>query len=529
MFYEPLIGWTKLLYDAYPELDLMPEGDWDGNGQIEFHEIIDTNLDSYIDESEARQFILSGTGRDFTAFRIPFGDFVAESGFSPENPIHDYILYDLQVKQMPDEDIRTVYSELGRIFDYVKARYNEEMTPEEKLLLVRNAMVENGAVFGESTDTFSEAVMWNTFDCDTGFHVLAAVAYELGWPVNAVHAPEHIFARWNEGEVHVNFEIQNGAFHSNDYYYSWLKIDPVSVSQEVYLVDLTQQQLQADYIAILSAVYQESQLLNEAEELVLTALDDWNTNPALFSWLGTIELHRENYELAMEYFNLSLALDPNSLNFHLRRIYTQIKLGYLCGLSEEIESLSTLLDRPAAVEGDYLLRVEAITDALAIWSEQYRNAPVVRLIDDLQYKLVALSGELNNRFYYSRGSDNYLKKNFSEAVWDFSLALFYDPEDKNARYYRAFAYFYDKDYGNAIADFSILVNKDIDTNIKSNLYGLMAACSLKLGNFEDAAEDIKKARELAPEFYVRFEDSAETREYARQLGLLLPDFEIQFI
>ena len=564
MILEPLIGWTKLLEDAYPELNYTPTVDWDGDGRIESYEVVDSNSDFHIDDAEARQFILNPANRNLIAERIPFSRFVEESGFSPKNPIHDYILYDLQTEQMSGADIQAVYSELKWVLDYVRARYDENMTPEEKLLLVREAMIENGAVFGVESDRLTDAIMSGAFDCDTGFYVLQAVAYEFGWPVEAVRAPAHLFARWNEGGGYINFEIQEGFFPTDDNYVSKLNIDPVSVSRGD-LAGKSQPELNDLYLYVEANTFYKNGLLSEAQALLSETMEAVDADPAPLSLLASIELSRGNYGSAVGYFDLSLALDPNDFNSLLWRIYAQMRLGDIRGLSQEAEHLLSLTDREPDPD-ESLTLVQKMTGQLSVWGEQYHDTCAFHLIDDLQEKFGALTGMLNARFYQMRGVNHFREGNLTEAIWDFSLALMYDSahaearayraeayfnkgdyksaiDDLNilidqgtdvtlrehARRYRAYAYFHNGDYEKAIDDISTVIEQDLDVNARVKLYALMAVSNLKLGKFDDAADDLKKARALAPEFLLPFEDTAENRKFARELRRRLPDLNIQFI
>ena len=93
------------------------------------------------------------------------------------------------------------------------------------------------------------------------------------------------------------------------------------------------------------------------------------------------------------------------------------------------------------------------------------------------------------------------QKEYKNAIECFDRAISFDEKDFFAHAYRAKAYYYLGDYGNAKKD----IEKSLEIKPNSVAYGLKSSLYLKEGKYRETIESSTKAIELNPEYMKCYE------------------------
>jgi hypothetical protein len=372
------IGWKKLLEDNLRQFDPDPRHglddllyvDLNGNGVAEPNEAVDDMTRDadhgpyYVDEAEAKEFCIKNW--NLLAEKIPFLRYARQFMISPDNPINSLILYESQLLA-PYRDVESLiekaYTDIAMIRNYAIGYSitwgmdsTRDPTPVEQMLWVRQGMIERGILFelgGSLLFIEKFSTPKKIFNCVSTF-ILIAVAYDLGWPVHGVLAPNHIFGRWDDDEAG-NFEVQNGRHYDNDFYIhydpngpvgrsrrNFERIAGVSIDSGVYLRTLDERELEAIFyfnigqaLATLPDFFGER--LDDAAAAYTESIARYPQNAFAYAGRGLAELEEGESDAAFADLTTAAELDPNLPNAHEG-------LGAIYSLREDYESAVAELD-----------------------------------------------------------------------------------------------------------------------------------------------------------------------------------------
>lgn len=511
---ENILGWKKLLSDSFTETNLNEGIDLDGDNQISENEKLDTNGDNSVDEAEAKRFC----ERNWNALaeKIEFIHVAHETGFSADNPIHELILDESQTFHLDISKIRLAYEKLNDILLYAEQHDSDDLTPIDRMKLVRAAILENGLRITETrTPLFIDNITDGTVDCDTSTDILIAVARKVGWPVHAVIGPAHMFARWtDEGSgPAVNYDVSWGTSLPDALYQVILSVDPSSVSQGVYLNSLSDSGWEASFLTTIahSLARGDYNRYEDAIDISLeaVALDQVAVNA--YGGLGAIYAVTGRTELAIQNYEHAIFLDPNISCAYagLAAIYASEGNYHLAieNYTKEIElqpSAAAYLDR-----GMVYLSQNQLEDAVSDFeraieldpdlSEAYgRIGYCYQQMGDpelaLRFYDQAVSNHPTATAYLWRGFAHISLNHFYEALTDLTRSVQMDPTLARAYMGLGVAYAEINDFDSALANF----NRAIAMEATAQAYKNRAIFYLERERYESALADFRAALRLNP-------------------------------
>lgn len=167
-----------------------------------------------------------------------------------DNPVHEVLAIESELVR--PEEVKAAYVFVREVLKKVRERLSDgtKRSNKEKLRLVYQVMEELGVRFIAQKDSLlATNIGRRQFDCDTSSFIVLAVAHEMGWPVFAVKAPEHLFVRWEgEGE---RFNMDYGMSYDDALYEEGIgplrKIPKEAIDAGVYLASLSRPQLRGQF------------------------------------------------------------------------------------------------------------------------------------------------------------------------------------------------------------------------------------------------------------------------------------------
>lgn len=166
---------------------------------------------------------------------------------------------------------------------------------------------------GVAVESVTSNILRKQFDCLTMTTLFFAIGKELGWPVNIVLAPGHIFIRYESEDGRINFETTGGDEWTDDEIISDMLIHQDSIDQGVYMKSLQEN-------GLLSAVYvNRGRIRKDLRDFDGAQADFMRArklNPNFIDavrYLGLAANYRGNQETANRYFHQVETMDPNIL------------------------------------------------------------------------------------------------------------------------------------------------------------------------------------------------------------------------
>ncbi len=309
----------------FEDLDLTRGVDLDRNDKIKGSERTDQNGDGDVDSAEWQKF----TGDNRAALERLGGHFKtyfsAGSAFKPDNPIHD--LLSIESELASPADVNKAYKKVEEILGIVKERLSEaELTPQEKLKLVYDAMKQLGIEFGQPGQSFVCDINKKALDCDTSSFVVLAVAHELNWPIYLVRVPEHTFVRWDDHKGN-RFNMDYGRIRPDEFYIKKFDISHREIEQGIHLKNM-------DYDEVLSHFYTIRGIAKDRLGRLEEAIKNYDRAIELDSNVAQVYYNRGNakrklgrYEEAIKDYDKAIALNPNFAKAYSNRGTLKLKLG----------------------------------------------------------------------------------------------------------------------------------------------------------------------------------------------------------
>jgi tetratricopeptide (TPR) repeat protein len=357
----------------------------------------------------------------------------------PNNPIDWLLRLEEASRYVTVGQIRRVRSFLKFLLASVKARLNEDLSPEKKLRLPY-WVLERMGYLEEKTghkSLFTENVLAKTLDCDDSCLAVLAIAHEMQWPVSLVIRRDHTILRWDDGETTFNMDF--GIINPDSYYENQ---DPRP------LRGLTHDQLQA-----------------------------------LFYFnLGLTRMDREKYEEAIPYFKEAICLYPDESLFYVNRGVAEYQLEFYNKAIERLQKALTL--DPYDLEAQYYLGMSYFE------TEQWEDA--TRILE-----AAMTANPEDPRFYFGRALIHYEKDEFPLAITLFQQALALGIADSSlacvASYHFGLCYFHLRQYDVALKHLEEAWA--LDNTFADALYDI-GLTELRLGHKDRAREKIQQAIEL---------------------------------
>jgi tetratricopeptide (TPR) repeat protein len=265
--------------------------------------------------------------------------------FKPDNPFHYLMAIESKRKpELVEQGYKLVKEAKERTIIQLEVRklaLGRDLTPEEKLRTVYEVIEKDMGVQYKPTDNFLEGVATRQFDCDTESYIVLAVAREMGWPVRAVMAPEHMFIRWEvSGGESIDMDLR-GKRKSDTDYIVWLGIS-LKAKKGVYLESLTDQQLVGVFLSLRGiAMYEQGRYWEAPVDFgQAIALDPLN----LIALDGRANIYHQigNFEEAEADLKKVGELDPGNVDAALLRAEWNVKNGGLEGAHEEFKKIYLL-------------------------------------------------------------------------------------------------------------------------------------------------------------------------------------------
>lgn len=315
-------------------LDLNAGVDFDGSGAVEGSERTDTNNDGTVDANEWRTFLNANefTLRNFGGFFNYYFDY--GTAFKADNPLHDILFIESVIAD--ETQIASSYQIVQSVVDEFRPVSTEGGCPLANIHNIYAAMHRVGIEFEEQENAlFVENILRRHLDCDTSSNLAMVVAHEMGWTVHMVLAPQHVFIRYDDGTYRFNMDY--GYMNEDDYYISHYNISSQSLSEHVYLADLSYEETLGFFYGRIGIYYLFREMFEEAIPYLDQALKLYpNFAQALLN-RGSTRFNLNDYKGALRDSNRLLGLDPNSACAYNNRGVLRRDVGDIAGAVRDLE------------------------------------------------------------------------------------------------------------------------------------------------------------------------------------------------
>lgn len=502
------IPWIReKLLEKYPDLDQDGGVDLDGRHGIRGNEIADTNGDHFVDDSEARDFYVAN--QRILNRRIPY--FKWSSVLSPDNPVHELIY--LESKFLPATMVQGAYEFLGRVLAETNRLLEEkeqdgELDPYWKMMQIYLALTPSVTIETQYSLLrnifFLSNISDRSMDCNTSTYVLFAVAHEKVWPVYAVHAPFHTFARWDDGNGETyNFDILNEGGKTDEYYIRQYHIDPVSVESGAYMVNLTASELRGAFFADVGESLLGMRKFEDALEYCDRAIELDGENVNAYGNRAKAYWNLNRLEEANAGFGRVIELDPQMDKAYFFRARIRLQLGqYEEALSDLDRALSRSPDDCVAhyLRGVAYRELGRAIDAEADFATAIGICPQLATAVDYSVEDAARLGQSENERrcdeFISRGENRRSRSDFEGAFDDYTHALELDPANILARLGLGIVKVEMGHFEEGIADFTAVIESYPSYALS---YLKRGQAYVGLGRYDEALRDIEKVLELDPD------------------------------
>jgi regulator of sirC expression with transglutaminase-like and TPR domain len=182
--------------------------------------------------------------------------------------------------------------------------------------------------------------------------VYLALARNLGLPVQAVAAPNHLFLRYGDRDSHLNIELlDHGLSHDDDFYLRQYRIPTEAVRRGIFLRPLADREVLGHVYLSLGANYSKNGDFNSSFVLYQAAVRDAPDAPTAHLNLGQDFLSRDQPKEALHEFTTALHLYPGYVSALSARSKAHCRLGNLRKARRDLESvLDTTPESQSAAE-----------------------------------------------------------------------------------------------------------------------------------------------------------------------------------
>jgi hypothetical protein len=278
---------------------------------------------------------------------------------NPLNPIHTLFFRELPLTST--ETVASAYRKIEEVLAHTCRRLmiwsaaGHEIDPQRCIGAIHMAMKDAGLSYFESRAdidaaqgmTTAEYIVEGVLHCWPSSLVRLAVSYEMGWPVYLVHAPSHVFVRWDDGVERLSADYEY--FSDDEYYRERFDISQRAVEDGVYLKDLNRTELEGLYI--ISG--RKDEATPEAEIARLKKAMELNPNYArAWAVLAVNQFKLDMFEEARESISKIEFYEPDNIVFLNLSARIHKKLGDKSGLRkkyERIVELSSKVDEKGRV------------------------------------------------------------------------------------------------------------------------------------------------------------------------------------
>lgn len=214
----------------------------------------------------------------------------------------------------PDLDIAAASAELDIIAAKIRAITPPNATVDYRVRAINTVLYRDMGIDYDKTDYTAKKLINRYINgviqkkrgtCGNLGAFYIAVAQRLGYPVYAVAAPQHIFARYVEPDGnHKNIEpTGKGGWSSDQKYIDDLNIPQAGIDNGVYMRTMTRRELVAELVADHGAMYygQEKKNYQLAIEIVSKALNNAPLGAEFRSLLGQLLIKQSHHVQLMDF------------------------------------------------------------------------------------------------------------------------------------------------------------------------------------------------------------------------------------
>src|SRR3972149_4319135 len=350
----------------------------------------------------------------------------------------------------PTIDIEYYLEKIENIIENIKTSLREETEPEQ-ILKIMNMVLFNELQFkyvqtGELEHISLNKVLDTKIGNCVGLTILyLSIAEGLHLPVYGVSVPEHIFARYDDGDFRRNIETgYEGMFTPDSYYINMhgRRISQASVKNGYYLKNLTVSEVIADIYLNRSIIQKEKGSIEAALKDVNYAIELHGNDAVAYCNRGVIYEKMKNTERAISDYNKAIELNPDYAAAYASRGLTYAESGEP---EKALEDFNKALELDPGNTEIYMKRGilhadaqrfdDAIKDATTfiefspnnafayyIRAKAYRGkGDMQKCIEDYN-KVIELSPRLAG-VYYERGQIKNLLERTDEALEDFNTSI----------------------------------------------------------------------------------------------------------
>lgn len=332
--------WIKgILTNVYPKFLKDKGADLDGNGVVEGKEVFkDLNGDRVIGDEDYIEYLR--INRSTLTRKIPF--FKWGKRLSAANRIHQlfYLMSDIH----SDTQIQSTYAFIANLVAKTNKRIEQVELPDKeecqlyysrKLSAQKESKVYYEVIKGAGIlfkDQKSPSLITNIkkenrkLDCDTLSFVVMAIGDEMGFKLNPVRAPYHVFLRGKD-EHGKNFNVDQGEIKSDEHYRKRFKISADSIAKGVYLRTLDDIGVRIEFLENRGEILLRQRKYKDALAAFRKVIKiDPNNYVAHFN-IGIISGKQGKYKEAMDAYDKVIAVNPKLAAAHNNRGLELERLG----------------------------------------------------------------------------------------------------------------------------------------------------------------------------------------------------------
>lgn len=425
-------------------------------------------------------FFLFNTVFAQVEYPIGFTSLIKESTnntISIDNPINIVLLHEYEVNgQLRVEKVYKILA--GLLLEAKKMKEEDRLITK---LIKLNGLLSNKfhlKVTGQQVLLISDAIGRNERDCDIGSYFLKAVAYEMGWEVFAIPAPNHLFLQVKDKGKLTNFETTTGTSEKDEYYTKWLKITPKALQQKVYLRPLTEEEYIGLFYNILADAKSNQKQHQKAMNFYEISIQKYPKNPVVYYNRAVTKIELQNYQSAIQDLEYSLKLDEK----YADALYNQgIAYNRLEQYNLALEKFNKALENKDTVASYYVGRANAY----------FNLGNTQKAIQDCD-KAIQIKPKYSNA-YYNKGAFYMQLKQNSKALQAYTKAIEYDKDNYSAYYNRALVYLKQNQLAQAEKDLNNVIRLNKKYYIALYWRGYIKE---KQSRFEEALIDYKDLLEI---------------------------------
>jgi len=422
----------------------------------------------------------------------------------------------------PTIDIEYYLEKIENIIENIKTSLREETEPEQ-ILKIMNMVLFNELQFkyvqtGELEHISLNKVLDTKIGNCVGLTILyLSIAEGLHLPVYGVSVPEHIFARYDDGDFRRNIETgYEGMFTPDSYYINMhgKRISQTSIKNGCYLKNLSTNEVIADIYLNRSIIQKEKGNIEAALKDINHAIELHGNDAVAFCNRGVIYEKMKDTDRAIKDYNKAIELNPDYAPAYYNRgsLYATIEvidkaiMDYSKALSLDPNSILSYYNRGIAFKmvGRSDLTIEDLSNAISLdpkFVDAYAHRGLAyaesgepeKALEDFDKALELDPG--NTEIYMKRGILHADAQRFDDAIKDATTFIEFSPNNAFAYYIRAKAYRGKGDMQKCIEDY----NKMIELSPRlAGVYYERGQIKNQLERTDEALEDFNTSIELFP-------------------------------